>query len=233
MLQNIRTFLDHVSNVFKDQIVLYETRDDMERFAPGAVDTNAFSNMVTRIQKDWNDAHPGWQADGGDVRLGRFEYIPDKIVLCGLTARRHHGNKTGPANGHGLPGAEETCQGMWHNAHKYAFWQAHVQFPQLPEVEDFHEAVDAVTPPQVVAISDLQEREKAGTYSGFEIPTEKTMRKIALVMGTDFRESCRTSRLQKPALKCQDELGAVKPRQCRNYCLPGTCEHLHGGLQAG
>jgi hypothetical protein len=36
-------------------------------------------------------------------------------------------------------------------------------------------------------------------------------------MGTDFREFCRTSRLQKPALKCQAELGAVKPRQCRNY----------------
>ena len=41
VLQNIRTFLDHASNVFKDQIVLYGTRD-----------TNAFSNMVTRIQKD-------------------------------------------------------------------------------------------------------------------------------------------------------------------------------------
>ena len=64
MLQNIRTFLGHVSNVFKDQIVLYETRDDMERIAPGAVDTNAFSNMVTRIQAEYNEAHPGWQADG-------------------------------------------------------------------------------------------------------------------------------------------------------------------------
>ena len=45
VLQNIRTFLDHVSNVFKDQIVLYETRDDMERLPPDAVDTNAFSNI--------------------------------------------------------------------------------------------------------------------------------------------------------------------------------------------
>ena len=71
--------------------------------------------------------------------------------------------------------------------------------------------------PQAVAIPDLQEREKAGTYSGFEIPTEKTMRKIALVMGTDFREFCRTSRRQKPALKCMAELGAVKSWQCRNY----------------
>ena len=51
VLQNIRTFLDHVSNVFKDQVVLYETRDDMERMAPDAEDTNAFSNMVTRLQK--------------------------------------------------------------------------------------------------------------------------------------------------------------------------------------
>ena len=71
VLQNIRTFLDHVSNVFKDQLVLYETRDDMERIPPDAVDTNAFSNIVTQKQKEWNDAHPGWQAGGGDVRLGR------------------------------------------------------------------------------------------------------------------------------------------------------------------
>ena len=115
VLQNIRTFLDHVPNVFKDQIVLYKTRDDMERIAPDAVDTNAFSNMVTRIQKEYNEAHPGWQAGGGDVRMGRFEYIPDKIVPCGLTARRHHGTKTktGPDNGHGPPGAGETCRGMY------------------------------------------------------------------------------------------------------------------------
>ena len=69
MLQNIRTFLDHVPNVFKDQIVLYETRGDIERIPPDAVDTNAFSNMVARIQMNWNDTHPGWQADGGDVRV--------------------------------------------------------------------------------------------------------------------------------------------------------------------
>ena len=30
------------SNVFKDQVVLYETRDDIERIASDAVDTNAF-----------------------------------------------------------------------------------------------------------------------------------------------------------------------------------------------
>ena len=95
--------------------------------------------------------------------LARFEYIPEKIVPCGLTARRHHGTKTGPANGHGSPGAEETPQGMWHNAYKPAFWQAHLAHPQLPEFEDFDEAVDAVTPPQAVSISNLQDREKAGT----------------------------------------------------------------------
>ena len=42
-----------------------------------------------------------------------------------------------------------------------------------------------MAPPQAVPISDLQEREKAGTYSGFEIPTEKTMRKTALVTPID------------------------------------------------
>ena len=100
-------------------------------------------------------------------------------------------------------------QGMWFNAHKSAFWQAPLAYLQLPECEGFYEAAGAVTPPQAVAISDLQEREKAGTYSGFEIPTEKTLRKIALVMGTDFREFCRTSRLQKPALKRMAELGVL------------------------
>ena len=79
VLQNIRTFLDHVSNVFKDQIVLYGTWDDMERIAPDAVDINAFSNMVTRIQKKYNDVHPGWQADGDDVRMGRFEYLRIRV----------------------------------------------------------------------------------------------------------------------------------------------------------
>ena len=217
VLQNIRTFLDHVSNVFKDMVVLYETRNDIERMSPDSVDPNAFSNMVTRLQKEYNDNHPGWQTVGGDVRMGRFEYIPDKVVPCGLLARRHHGTKNGPPNGHGPPGAEETCHGMWHNAHQSAFWQAHVAHPQLAEFKDFDDAVDAVTPPQAVAISVLLDREKAGTYSGFEIPTEKTLRKIGLIMGTDFREFCRTSRLQKPALKCQAEMDAVKPRQCRNF----------------
>ena len=84
VLQNIRTFLDHVSNVFKDMVVLYETRDDIERMSPDSVDPNAFSNMVTRLQQEYNDTHPGWQHVGGDVRIGRFEYIPEKVVACGL-----------------------------------------------------------------------------------------------------------------------------------------------------
>ena len=46
VMQNIRTFLDHVSNVFKDQVVLYE----MGKLG-----------------------NPGWQADGGNIRVGRFE----------------------------------------------------------------------------------------------------------------------------------------------------------------
>ena len=66
VLQNIRTFLDHVSNVFKIEVCLYDTRDDMERLAPDAVDTNAFSKMVERLKKEWNDAHPDWQDADGD-----------------------------------------------------------------------------------------------------------------------------------------------------------------------
>ena len=50
VLQNSRTFLDHVPNVFKGMVVLYETRDDIERISPDAAETNAFSKMVTRLQ---------------------------------------------------------------------------------------------------------------------------------------------------------------------------------------
>ena len=196
----------------------------MKRNAPDAVDTNAFSNMVTRLQKEYNERNPDWQAGGGDIRMGRFEHLPEPVVPYGLTARRHHGTKNGPDNGHGPAGNEESCRGMYHKYHnmaKSAFWQAHEQFPQLPEFTDFDEAVNAVTAPQPVGIGILQEREKAGTYSGFEIPTEKTLQNIALVMvmGADFREFCRISWLQKPALKCMAELDAVKPRKCRNYYL--------------
>ena len=121
VLQNIRTFLDHVSNVFKNEVCLYDTRDDMERLPPDAVDTNAFSKMVERLKKEWNDAHPTWQDEDGDVRLGRFEYLAEKVVPCGLRARRHHGTKTGPPNGHGPAGDPESCRGIWSNLHRSAW----------------------------------------------------------------------------------------------------------------
>ena len=41
---------------------------------------------------------------------------------------------------------------MWHDAFKSAFWQAHEQFPQLPDFEDFYESLNAVTAPQPVDI---------------------------------------------------------------------------------
>ena len=43
---------------------------------------------------------------------------------------------------------------MHHNMAKSAFWQAHEQFPQLPEFEDFDGAVNAVTPPEPVEITN-------------------------------------------------------------------------------
>ena len=185
MLQNIRIFLDHVSNVFKDQVILYETRDDMERLSPDAVNTNAFSNMATRLQKEYNTAHVDWQVHGNDVRMGRFEYIPEKIVPCGLTARRNHGTKTGPDHGHGAVRNEESSRGMYHNANKPAFWQAHEQFPQLPEVVDFMR-LRAVTAPGPASILERQQREKAGTYSGCDISTEKTAKDR---LGDEYRLS--------------------------------------------
>ena len=66
-------------NVFNDQVVLYETRDDMERISPGAVDTNAFSNMVTRTRTLTNllvfasalERHgDGGAISGGSLALG-------------------------------------------------------------------------------------------------------------------------------------------------------------------
>ena len=68
----------------------------MERLPPGAANPNAFSGMVTRLCKTDNDANPNWQAAGGDIRSGRFEYLPEKVAPCGLHARRNHGTKTGP-----------------------------------------------------------------------------------------------------------------------------------------
>ena len=80
----------------------------MEQIAPDTVVTNAFSNMVTRLQKEYNERNPGYQAGGGHIRMGQFEHLPEPIVLCGLTARRHHGTKTGPHNSHGPPGNQES-----------------------------------------------------------------------------------------------------------------------------
>ena len=93
----------------------------MKRMAPDAVGTNAFSNMVTRLQKKYNERNPGWQVDGGDIRMGRFEHLPEPTVPCGLTARRHHGTNNGPDNGHGPPGNQENCRGMYHNMAKSVF----------------------------------------------------------------------------------------------------------------
>ena len=101
----------------------------MERIAPDAVDTNAFPNMVTRLQKEYNARNPGWKAGSGDIRMGRFEHLPENTVPCGLTARRHHVTKTSPDNSRGPPGNQESCRGMYHSMAKSAFWQAHEQFP--------------------------------------------------------------------------------------------------------
>ena len=136
VLQNVRLFMDHISNVHKDKVAMYETRDDMERLPPDAANPNAFTETVSRLCKEYNDAHPNWQDNGGDIRPGRFEHLPGKVAPCGLTARRHHGTETGPDNGHILPGAAaepEPCRGMFVTVagveHKFAFWQAHEQFP--------------------------------------------------------------------------------------------------------
>ena len=77
VLQNIRLFQDHVSNVYKDKVALYETRDDMELPPPGAANPNAFSDMVTRLCKDYNDANPNWQAQLLAAILG-----PDVLATC-------------------------------------------------------------------------------------------------------------------------------------------------------
>ena len=49
LLQNVRLFMDHASNVYKGKVAMYETRDDMEHLPPGAANPNAFSETVTRL----------------------------------------------------------------------------------------------------------------------------------------------------------------------------------------
>ena len=83
VLQNVRLFMDHASNVYKDKVALYETRGDMERLPPDAANPNAFSGTVTRLCKEHNDSNPNWQAAGGDIRPGRFGYLPGKVAPCG------------------------------------------------------------------------------------------------------------------------------------------------------
>ena len=39
--------MDHISNVYKEKVLIYETRDDMERNLPDAANPNAFSDLVT------------------------------------------------------------------------------------------------------------------------------------------------------------------------------------------
>ena len=225
VLQNVRSFMDHVSNVYKDKIALYETRCDMERLPSDAANPNAFSETVSRLCKEYNEAHPNWQAAGGDIRSGRFEHLPTKVAPCGLTARRHHGTKTGPTNGHtigaGAAAYDESCRGMFATVggvvHKSAFWQAHEQFPQRPEFCDFEPSAGANHAPEPFTVAQLLELEAVGVYAGFDLPSDRTFRHIALVMGDHFRTFCRTSRLFKSPLKCMAEIDAVNPQLCRNY----------------
>ena len=87
VLQNVRMFMDHASNVYKDKVAMYETRDDMERLPPDAANPNAFSETVTRLCKEHNDANPNWLAAGGDIRSGRFDYLPRERLLLAVMPR--------------------------------------------------------------------------------------------------------------------------------------------------
>ena len=51
VLQNVRSFMDHVSNAYKGKVALYETRDDMERLPADSTNPIAFSGTVTRLCK--------------------------------------------------------------------------------------------------------------------------------------------------------------------------------------
>ena len=176
--------------------------------------------------QEHNDAHPNWQAAGGDIRSGRFEHLPGKVAPCGPTARRHHGTKTGPDNGHiinpgGAAPEDETCRGMFTTVagveHKSAFWKAHELFPQRPELCDFKPSTGANSAPVPYKVAKLIEMEAGGVYAGFDLPPNRTFRHIALVMGDHFRTSCRTSRLFKSPLKCMAELDAVNPQLRRIF----------------
>ena len=239
VLQNARLFMDQASNVYKDKVALYETRDDKERLPSDAANPNAFSDTVTRLCKEYNDANPNWQAAGGDIRSRRFGYLPGKVAPCGQAARRHHGTKTGPDNGHmtgGVGGVPESCRGMYMTVagvvHHSAFWQAHEQFPQRPEFCGFIQSTGSNSAPVPYTVTELVGLEAAGVYDGFDLPSDRTFRHIALVMGDHFRTFCRTSRLFKYPLKCMAEIDAVNPQLSRNV-FSNIGRHLYGGLQAG
>ena len=73
--QNVRHFLGNVSNIFKEKVTIFETRDDMERMLPDAANPNALSDALVRLTKDYANANPGDVArlHGGDVRPARYE----------------------------------------------------------------------------------------------------------------------------------------------------------------
>ena len=176
VLQNVRLFMDRISNIYKDKIAMYETRSDMERLSPGSVNPNAFSDMVTRLCEEYNDAHPNWRVTGGDVRSARFGYLPEKVAPCRRSARRHYGTKTGPPNGATVhaagDGGDETCRGICTGGNRSAFWKAHVQFAQLPEFCDFADSEDDETAPVLYSDAEPLDRECIGVYNGFGLPTD-------------------------------------------------------------
>ena len=132
--------------------------------------------MVTRLCKEYNDAHPNWQATGGDDRSARFEYLPEKVAPCGRSARRHHGAKTGPPNGataHAAGGGgEETCDVSGLAA-------TGLHYGKL--MFSFLNCLSSVTSrsgrrrnrPRSVLDAELLDRGSIGVYNGFDLPMEE------------------------------------------------------------
>ena len=147
VLQNVRLFMDHISTFTKTRSLCMRRATIWNAFRLAlSTQTNVFSDMAMRLCKEYNDAQPNWQPTGGDVRSARFEHLPEKVAPCGRSARRHHGTKTGPDSGataHTLDGGgDETCRDTWTSGNRFAFWQARIQFPQLPEFCDFADPED-------------------------------------------------------------------------------------------
>ena len=142
----------------------------VERLPPDAANPNRFSEAVSRLCKEYNGTHPNWQDNGGDIRSGHFEHLPGKVAPCGLTARHHHGTKTGPDNGHILPGAAAETRVLPRHVHhrgiehKSDFWQqAHEQFPQRPGFCDFRPSTGANSAPVPCKVAELTGIEVAGS----------------------------------------------------------------------